>query len=205
MLFEYDKKSFASSVCMTKPESKRKFEMSNIFYKRVPEILICTFMMCALVLPISKRAEACENGQECSPESENAAKKIDVERENIKPMWIGGTVSFSTIYVLTIALTAALSEDDVRGPSVAYAAIPLVGPFVAVGNDHDDISFDSFKVPLILSGIFQIASVGVLIAGLIVKRDVKTSISLRGRRDVKMVFQPLGLHAGAGLRIGLIF
>ena len=119
----------------------------------------------------------CPDDGDCDTEEENKAI-LAVEKERIKPLWIAGAVSFSSFYVLTIALTAALSEDKVRGKSVAYAATPVVGPFIAVGNDSDEIQFDDFKVPLILSGVFQIATLGVLVAGLVVKKDVEPKLTL---------------------------
>jgi hypothetical protein len=176
--------------------------MTIAIFKHSPYHTIEKIICCIMVLFMALRSSAeCSAGQDCSSSSEISQKTGPKTRENIKPMWIAGVVSFSSIYILTIALTAALSEDDARGKTVGYAAAPIVGPFVAIGNDNDDITVDDYKIPLILSGIFQIASIGVMIAGLVIKRDVTLSMTVGPQKNVRLSFLPMNLNQGIAMRL----
>jgi hypothetical protein len=104
------------------------------------------------------------------------------------------------VYLATILITIPVSEDEIRGLAVGYTLIPITGPFIALGNDNDDLIVDPVA-PLIVSGVLQIVSVGMIIAGLAIKRDVKEKpLSFRNHdRSLQMSLAPAAFgRNGAG-------
>ncbi|MBN2343639.1 MAG: hypothetical protein JXR45_19240 [Deltaproteobacteria bacterium] len=114
---------------------------------------------------------------------DTAVSSASVEKERIKPLWLSGLITFSTIYVATIVGNAVLSDPDARGEAVGYAFIPMFGPFISLGNQSDDIEIKpAFKGLLVTAGILQIVGVGLFTAGMIIKREPKDKQASRSPR-----------------------
>ncbi|MBN2718244.1 MAG: hypothetical protein JXX14_20535 [Deltaproteobacteria bacterium] len=118
-------------------------------------------------------------GDEVTADNDTAPADAVVKKERIKPLWLGGLITFSAVYVATIVGNAVLSDEDARGEAVGYALIPMAGPFISLGNQSDDTEVKSqFKGIMVVSGILQILGVGAFTAGMIIKREPKNAASL---------------------------
>jgi hypothetical protein len=139
-----------------------------------------------------------------SDTSPGTMPEVKVEKERIKPLWISGLALFGTVYITTIILNAALAEDDTRSESVGFALIPMFGPFLSLADDDDDTEIqEQYRGSMVLSGVAQIVGVAVFTAGMIIKRDPKSSKPARSSRlGVAPVL--LGKH-GAGAILGFSF
>lgn len=143
----------------------------------------------------------CGEGADCaadvaaSSSESNAAAPL--EKERIKSMWMAGIITFSTVYVSTIISSAALSDPGVKGRAAGYCAIPLIGPFVFMGAGNDEYYVrDQFKGLLIASGVVQILSFGVFMAGWFIKRDVKKKTSRFYLMPEGLLSNRIGASAG---------
>ena len=76
-----------------------------------------------------------------------------------KGLVIGGAVTFGVIY-LTNVLVAAVAHDV--GSSLAPLYVPIVGPFIQIGNT----STATGNVFLVLDGLLQAGGVAMLVAGI---------------------------------------
>src|SRR5690606_26402538 len=83
-------------------------------------------------------------------------------------LWVTGAALAGGVYVATV-LVAGTAVSEGEG-DLAPLFIPVVGPWVAVRTaDNGD---DELRVPLVMSGIAQLAGVGLLIGGLAAQREV---------------------------------
>lgn len=124
------------------------------------------------------------------------------QTESITWLWATGTVAASVTYLMTIGLGAALSQDSVRGQAIGYLMIPVLGPFVL---NASDIRNPQYAGPLIASGVVQLASVTMIVAGLVMQRPV-ASISYSfgvGADPPKLFVEPT--NGGSGLQARLTF
>lgn len=83
-------------------------------------------------------------------------------------LWITGAALAGGVYLATFLVAGtAVSEGE---EDLAPLFIPVVGPWVAVRTSDD--GDDELRVPLVMSGIAQLAGVGLLIGGLAAQREV---------------------------------
>lgn len=93
-----------------------------------------------------------------------------VREESLTGLWVAGVITTSVAYLMTIGLTAGLSQESVRGQAISYVIIPVVGPFVLMGSS---INNPQYSAPLAVSGVLQTAGVFMTIIGLATKRPVQ--------------------------------
>ena len=118
-----------------------------------------------------------------SDTSSGTMPEVKVEKERIKPLWISGLALFGTVYITTIILNAALAEDDTRSEAVGFALIPMFGPFLSLADDDDGTEIqEQYRGSMVLSGVAQILGVAVFTAGMIIKREPKSSKPARSSR-----------------------
>jgi hypothetical protein len=126
-----------------------------------------------------------------------------MQEESLKPLWITGIVIESVTYVTTIVLTAALSQDSVRGQAIAYTVIPVFGPFVLLGSS---IANPNYAAPLAISGVVQIASVAMIVTGLCIHHAVPLSYSFGdGPNAAHVSIEPLAAVGRAGVQLHAVF
>jgi hypothetical protein len=101
-----------------------------------------------------------------------------LDSEPITELIIAGTAIAAGIYVLGIPVTLGIDvgldgdADDVS----AFMAIPLVGPWVAMGaSQQPDI--EDYYGPLIASGVLQAGGMTLLVIGAALRRDVQVPIA----------------------------
>ncbi len=106
-----------------------------------------------------------------SPASPQPQQRQEVQEESITALWVAGTITASVGYLMTIVLTAAYSQDSVRGQAMTYVLVPVLGPFILNGSA---IQNPQYSTPLVVSGIVQAAGVGMIILGLALHRPVSS-------------------------------
>lgn len=91
-----------------------------------------------------------------------------VKEERVTALWLSGAIGFGTVYLAGIVVTAAVAEEDV-GLAIGYASIPVFGWGVMLA----DLPMTGGQVAATaIAGVLQLASAGMVIAGLIYKRPV---------------------------------
>lgn len=83
-----------------------------------------------------------------------------------RPTWglvVAGLITFGVVYVTTVAVTAAISED---GGDIGLSAIPLAGPWILTATT------DGYAGALVPSGILQLSGLVLTILGLAIRRHV---------------------------------
>ena len=119
-----------------------------------------------------------------------------VERQtSIKGLWIPGIVVFGASYVLTAAIGSSL----VAGDYASWCSVPLVGPWVALGDANND----SEVAGAVVGGVLQTAGLAMFVLGLSLRRTVRVAVySLNdGARSPSLAFDLL--PAAGGAQIGL--
>ncbi len=93
-----------------------------------------------------------------------------VEQEtSVKGLWIPGIVLFGVSYVLTGTLaSAAVASSDYVG----YSWIPLVGPWLMLGEAANDEQFAGALV----GGIAQAAGLTMFVLGLALRQTVRVAV-----------------------------
>ena len=117
------------------------------------------------------------------------------ERRLMPGLYITGPVLLGTMWITTIAVTAAVSAPGDVGRATGYASIPVVGPWVMLGSSLDT---SSYVGPLILSGILQSAGLALTIVGFTVRHDVQVRAMAKDD-GVRVTFVP---SAGGGALVG---
>jgi hypothetical protein len=115
------------------------------------------------------------------------ADDVRVERRLMPELYVTGPILFGFTYGATVAITAGVAQKPDVGRATAYAAIPIVGPWVLLGSNLPTMSYTA---ALVASGIGQAAGLGVTIAGLLVRRDVKVPTIATDK--VRVSFVPAG-------------
>lgn len=106
---------------------------------------------------------------EASAEGSSVSAGEGEDKKSMKPLWITGIATFSVVYVSTIIVSAALSDEEYKGRSAGLNAIPLAGPFVMIGvteSDPDSYVPSGQKAALVISGVVQILAMTAFITGL---------------------------------------
>jgi hypothetical protein len=85
-------------------------------------------------------------------------------------LYITGPIVLGSMWLTTIAVTAAVSAPSDVGRATGYAAIPVFGPWVMLGSS---LNTSSYTGPLVISGVLQAAGLGITIAGFTARREVK--------------------------------
>jgi hypothetical protein len=115
------------------------------------------------------------------------------------PTWglfIAGVIVFPVVYLLTVGVTAGLDTD---GDDIGEAAIPLIGPFLMIGNPDTEF----FEAPLAISGILQLAGLTMVILGL----TIQSQSAVRRVEGLQVTprFATNGQNTYAGLDLELTF
>ncbi len=95
-----------------------------------------------------------------------------VERRGILGLWLPGLIGETLTLATTIIVTAGVADSSVRGEALGYSCIPILGPFIMLGNPGG-LDTREYQGALVASGILQIASTTLLIVGLVVKHQVE--------------------------------
>lgn len=124
-----------------------------------------------------------------------------VERETtIKGLWIPGIIIFGVSYGLTAAFGQLGSEADYR----TWTAIPLIGPWVALGVCQ---SCDEDMVTgALVGGIAQAAGLTMFILGLSLRRTVRVATYALDEDDARspqLAFDALPAPGGGQLGLTL--
>lgn len=125
-----------------------------------------------------------------------------VERQtSIKALYIPGIIVFAASYSLSAAF-GALSNS---GEYSAWSAVPLIGPWVALGY----ASLDSEIGGSVFGGLMEAAGLVMFVLGLTLKRTVEVPVysadpgdPLRGILTVRSVPVPAGGGIGLALTHG---
>lgn len=161
-----------------------------------PEPMLCLEQQCRAPAPTAPPAAG---------PSGTAPKKeiVYAEREvsGIPEMWIPGLVVLTLAWGATIGITAGV---DGSGERIAFAAIPVFGPFILLGEASDD-----YIAPLVISGVVQTAGLGFFIAGLALSRTERIPVGValsEGPDPLQLVFMPgpVGAPGSFGLNASLI-
>jgi hypothetical protein len=179
--------------------------------------ILCAVVLSTLALASTAAAEpctddaGCDKGQVCesgacrpaatpprSPvEATPPARRLPLyttERRLMPELYLGGPVLFAATYAATVAVTADVAVKPDAGRATAYAAIPLVGPWVLLGSN---LPVASYSAGLVVSGIAQAGGLAVTIVGLTVRRDVR--IPLIATEKVRVSVLP---SAGGAVAFG---
>jgi hypothetical protein len=138
-----------------------------------PEPMVCTQAQCAMPA-----------GSTVAPPPPSSGREIVYAEEEVRgvpAVWVPGIITFGVAYVATIGITAGVTDDFVYdvGERIALAAIPIFGPFALMPDASDD-----YIAPARHLGLFQVAGTGFFIAGLVMKRTVRTPVGVAlGRGD----------------------
>jgi hypothetical protein len=114
------------------------------------------------------------------------------ESRLVPELYITGPLVFGVTYGLTIGITHAAANPGDVSRATAYAAIPLVGPWVLMGSKLPTMPYTP---ALIASGIGQAGGLALTIAGLVVHRDVPLPSVATDK--VRVTFVPSGAGAAA--------
>jgi hypothetical protein len=94
------------------------------------------------------------------------------ERRRIPALYITGPAALGAAWLITIGVTVAVSSPKDVGQATSYAAIPVFGPWVMMASN---LKTSDYTGPLVFSGVIQAAALGVTIAGIAVRRDVRVA------------------------------
>jgi hypothetical protein len=106
--------------------------------------------------------------------------------KSLRPLWITGLALWGATYIATIAVTAAVAEDD-AGKYAGEAAVPIAGPFIVLADGEPS---DGQTAALIASGVIQTLSATMFVLGLSIRVPDNSA---------KVV--PLPVAKGSGLAI----
>ena len=165
-----------------------------------PNDEICEASVCKKVLvpvPVTPQGSANEKARQSSTPARQ------VEEESITGLWAAGIITTFVVYITTIALTASLSQESVRGQAITYVLVPVIGPFLLNGSA---IANPQYSTPLVFSGLVQTAGVAMIVAGLVMHRPVAApSYALgAGPNAARLSVTPTLLGA-SGMTVNLSF
>ncbi len=124
------------------------------------------------------------------------------EQRPLTAVAIGGAIMLGASWLLTIAVTAVLSDPAVAGRFIGYAAVPVVGPWIIL----TDPDFETgYAVGVVVSGLIQAAGLTMLIVGLAARRTVQVPVTTfgTGPRVPRLAFSAQIGGGGAGLGLVL--
>jgi hypothetical protein len=101
------------------------------------------------------------------------------ETKGILGLIIAGPIVLGATWLTTIGATAGLGGS---GKAIGYAATPVIGPWMIIGEDAGD-----YTAALVASGLAQAGGLTMLIVGLTVQRPVAPRVALG---DVEMTIAP---------------
>jgi hypothetical protein len=126
-----------------------------------------------------------------------------VERRGILGLWLPGLIVEALTWMTTIGVSAVVSDASVRGEAVGYSCIPVLGPFIMLGNPGG-LDTRDYQGALVASGIVQIASTTLFVVGLVVKHPVEvTALSFGDPANPSRVTLQPTLVAGRGWGLAL--
>jgi hypothetical protein len=143
-------------------------------------------------------AGTCKTAAQSTPALAPAEPKYRVETTSMPALWATGLAIFGSAWIATIAVTAGVSDDNVKGRATGFVSIPVAGPWVLLGSNIDT---HSYTAPLVLSGILQGAGLALTITGFAIRRERRVPVvSLGAGPDAPTIaFVPA---AGGGALVG---
>jgi hypothetical protein len=135
------------------------------------------------------------------PPAAPAPVATTTETEGIKGLIIAGAVVWGAVWLLGIPITIGIDAglDGDIDPVSGFMAIPLVGPWIALGEVAPK-NQDAFNPPIILSGVLQSAGAIMLVLGLAIRSPVE--VPVYGSGELAVAPMALGDNgAGIGLRL----
>jgi hypothetical protein len=109
------------------------------------------------------------------------------ERRRIPALYITGPAALGAAWLITIGVTVAVSDKKDVSQSTSYAAIPVFGPWVMMASN---LNTSAYTGPLVFSGVIQAAALGVTIAGIAVRREVKVDATTGARSGLNVSLVP---------------
>jgi hypothetical protein len=96
-------------------------------------------------------------------------------KRGIPGLYIAGPIVLGSTWLLTIGLTAALtnSDDPFYGQKVGAACVPVFGPWVLLSQPQIG---SGYVAPIVFSGLAQAAGLVMTIAGLAARREVTVPV-----------------------------
>ena len=153
----------------------------------------CDGGACKAMAPPAAKAAPLEASRPLAPAPPGDLYRT--ERRLMPELYVVGPAMLAATWLTTIAVTAGVTPSHDVGRATAYAAIPVVGPWVMLGSGFNSMSYTP---AVITSGIGQAAFLGMTLAGLTVRHDVKVPV-VGTEGGVRVMFVP---SAGGAAAIG---
>ena len=111
--------------------------------------------------------------------------------QHLTALWVTGLAVFSVAYLVGIPITAATDQTDTHSKSVAEVSVPLVGPFLLLGDSANSLT-GAETAGLVASAILQNAGVAMFIIG---------ATARVGGSDSAVALVPSGVGSGTGMTL----